>query len=138
MILASLFLIIKKIDSWEKSVYFFSALGFVAGLSLSFVRPMEENDNLFFIFFCGIISVSGMTIPGLSGSFLLLVLGNYNLLLVDAVNKLYYVISEIIFLNFTHLLSLTLGDFFSNYKFFHIRLFIWIGHILKYFEIYIR
>ena len=42
-----------------------------------------------------------MTIPGLSGSFLLMVLGNYNLLLVDAVNKLYYVISEIIFLNFT-------------------------------------
>lgn len=101
MILASLFLIIKKIDNWKKSVYFFSALGFVAGLSLSFVRPMDENDNLFFIFFCGIISVSGMTVPGLSGSFLLLVLGNYNLLLVDAVSKLYYVISEIIFLNFT-------------------------------------
>ena len=51
MILASLFLIIKKIDNWEKSVYFFSALGFVAGLSLSFVRPMDENDNLFLYFF---------------------------------------------------------------------------------------
>ena len=100
MILASLFLIIKKIDKWEKSVFFFFAVGFIIGLSLCFVRPMGENDNLFFIFFCGVISVSGMTIPGLSGSFLLLILGNYNLLLVDAVNKLYYVVSEIIFLNF--------------------------------------
>lgn len=101
MILASLFLIIKKIEKWEKNVFFFSLIGFTIGLSLCFARPMAENDNLFFIFFCGIVSVSGMAIPGLSGSFLLLILGNYNLLLVDAVNKLYYVISEIIFLNFS-------------------------------------
>ena len=49
MILASLFLIIKKIDNWEKSVYFFLAVGFVAGLSLSFARPMEEAAAIAFL-----------------------------------------------------------------------------------------
>ena len=41
-----------------------------------------------------------MTIPGLSGSFLLLILENYNLLLVDAVNAVFKVTSEAIFFNF--------------------------------------
>ena len=44
-----------------------------------------------------------MTIPGLSGSFLLLILGNYNLLLVDAVNALFKVLSNLLIGNFEHL-----------------------------------
>jgi uncharacterized membrane protein len=35
---------------------------------------------------CGVVSIVGMTLPGLSGSFLLILLGNYKLLLIDAVN----------------------------------------------------
>ena len=42
------------------------------------------------------ISVSGMTLPGLSGSFILMLLGNYVLLLVDSVNALYDTFFEII------------------------------------------
>ncbi len=100
MILASLYLIFIKVQIWRKSEITFLLLGLFLGLSFSFARPVEENDQLFFIFFCGIISVSGMTVPGLSGSFLLLILGNYNLLLVDAVNALYLVLSKLIFLDF--------------------------------------
>lgn len=47
------------------------------------------------MFFCGIISVSGMTLPGLSGSFILILLGNYVLLLVDSVNALYDTMAEL-------------------------------------------
>ena len=78
-------------------------LGFGLGLLLSYARPVAENDHLYFVFFCGMISVSGMAIPGLSGSFLLLILGNYNLLLVDAVNALFIVLSNGVFLNFNSL-----------------------------------
>jgi uncharacterized membrane protein len=63
------------------------------GLSISFLEPARENDQLLFIFFCGIISVSGMTLPGLSGSFILMLLGNYVLLLVDSVNALFEFLS---------------------------------------------
>lgn len=100
MIIASLYLIFTQIKNWNIASIIALLSGFSLGLFLSFARPIAENDHLFFVFFCGIISVSGMTIPGLSGSFLLLILGNYNLLLVDAVNALFSVLSQGIFFNF--------------------------------------
>ena len=72
---------------------------------MSLADPAQENDNLYFVFICGIISVSGMILPGLSGSFLLMLLGNYVLLLVDSVNALYDSINEIIRGDFSNLLS---------------------------------
>ena len=40
-----------------------------------------------------------MTLPGLSGSFLLLLLGNYTLLLVDSVNAIYYTLGDLLKMN---------------------------------------
>tara|TARA_X000001036_G_scaffold138269_1_gene131058 strand:+ start:194 stop:1216 length:1023 start_codon:yes stop_codon:yes gene_type:complete len=101
MVLASLYLIIRQVPFWNKNLIAFLVLGFLLGLSLSIVKPISENDKLIFVFFCGIISVSGMTIPGLSGSFLLLILGNYNLLLVDAVNALFRFFSASLVMDFS-------------------------------------
>ena len=101
MILASLYYIAKEIKQWNKRLLSFSILGFTLGLWLSFSNPTAENDHLVFVFFCGIISVSGMTVPGLSGSFLLLILGNYNLLLVDSVNALFEVLTRFLALDFS-------------------------------------
>ena len=103
MILASLYLVFGQVKTWKMTTLIALFLGFSLGLALSFARPVAENDHLLFVFFCGIISVSGMTIPGLSGSFLLLILGNYNLLLVDAVNALFLVLSEALFFDFDSL-----------------------------------
>lgn len=100
MIIASLVLIIKQIHAWNNKIILLLFMGLIIGVSLNFARPAAENDHLLFVFCCGMISVSGMTIPGLSGSFLLLILGNYNLLLVDSVNALYSVLSNALFLDF--------------------------------------
>ena len=100
MIIASLVLIIKQIHIWSNKIILLLFMGLVIGISLNFAKPAAENDHLLFVFCCGMISVSGMTIPGLSGSFLLLILGNYNLLLVDSVNALYSVLSNVLFLDF--------------------------------------
>ena len=83
----------------------FIIIGTSIGILLSLADPAQENDNLYFVFICGIISVSGMILPGLSGSFLLMLLGNYVLLLVDSVNALYDSINEIIRGDFSNLLS---------------------------------
>jgi len=64
------------------------------------LTPAGENNNLWFVFLCGIIGVSGMTLPGLSGSFILILLGNYVLLLVDSVNILSSILKDMITLNF--------------------------------------
>jgi uncharacterized membrane protein len=71
-------------------------IGASIGLGISFLTPASENDNLWFVFLCGIIGVSGMTLPGLSGSFILILLGNYVLLLVDSVNVLFNVITSLL------------------------------------------
>jgi len=89
MILGSIYYIGKDFNNWSKRTITAGIIGLLIGISISFLSPAKENDNLFFIFLCGIISVSGMTLPGLSGSFILILLGNYVLLLVDSVNALY-------------------------------------------------
>ena len=89
MIIGSIYYIYKDFNSWNSKTILCACLGILAGLSISFLSPATQNDNLWFVFLCGIISVSGMALPGFSGSFILILLGNYVLLLVDAVNALF-------------------------------------------------
>ena len=96
MILGSIYGIAKDFKHWNSKTITTGILGLIVGISISFLSPAKENDNLVFIFFCGMISVSGMTLPGLSGSFILILLGNYVLLLVDSVNALYDTMSEVL------------------------------------------
>ena len=96
MILGSIYYISKDFKHWNKRTLTAGILGLIVGISISFLSPAKENDNLWFIFICGMISVSGMTLPGLSGSFILILLGNYVLLLVDSVNALYDSMAEIL------------------------------------------
>jgi len=101
MIIGSIYYIGKDFKHWNKKTIPAGILGLIAGLSISFLSPARENHNLLFIFLCGIISVSGMTLPGLSGSFILILLGNYVLLLVDSVNALYDTLAEVLQGNFS-------------------------------------
>ena len=96
LILGSVFLLVKKINNIDKIKTLILISSFTIGLVISFIDPMTENRNLIFIFFCGYISICGITIPGLSGSFILIVLGNYKLLLVDSVNNFYNLISNLL------------------------------------------
>ena len=95
MIIGSLYYIAKDFGEWKRKFVIFLLIGISIGISISFLEPARENNNLFFVFICGIIGVSGMTLPGLSGSFILILLGNYVLLLVDSVNALYDTFSEV-------------------------------------------
>jgi putative membrane protein len=96
MILGSIYYIGKDFDHWTKKTISAAFIGLSVGIAISFLNPATQNDNLFFIFLCGMISVSGMTLPGLSGSFILILLGNYVLLLVDSVNALYSTFYELL------------------------------------------
>ena len=89
MILASNILLINKNKNWDLKSTLFVFVGLVIGILISISEPISENRNLYFIFFCGFISICGMIVPGLSGSFLLILLGNFKLLLIDSVNSLY-------------------------------------------------
>lgn len=101
MIIGSIYYINKDFKDWNLKSIIALIIGIILGVGISFLDPAKENDNLMFVFLCGIISVSGMTLPGFSGSFILIILGNYVLLLVDSVNALYDTFSEIISGNFS-------------------------------------
>ena len=96
MIIGSIYYINKDFQDWNPKTRLSLLLGIVCGLGISFLNPAKENDNLIFVFFCGMISVSGMTLPGFSGSFILILLGNYVLLLVDSVNALFDTFTDLI------------------------------------------
>lgn len=101
MIIGSIYYISKEFKNWSRRSITFMMMGVIAGIAISFLEPARENDNLWFVFICGIIGVSGMTLPGLSGSFILILLGNYVLLLVNSVNALYDTIGDILLMDFS-------------------------------------
>ena len=88
LIIASIYFIGKRIRKWNYTIFAWLIIGIGIALYLSFVSPANENSNLFFVFLCGIIGISGMMLPGLSGSFILILMGNYELLMVKAVTNL--------------------------------------------------
>jgi uncharacterized membrane protein len=100
MIIGSVFYIYKDFGDWNLKNTTSFVIGISVGVGISFMTPAQENDNLWFVFLCGIIGVSGMTFPGLSGSFILILLGNYVLLLVDSVNGLFTIFTGIFSGNF--------------------------------------
>ena len=112
LILISIFFVGKRIRTWDKSSVISLIIGTIVAVLFSNISPLNENDNLLFIFFCGVLGISGMMLPGLSGSFILILLGNYELLLVKAVTDLNLIILSIFFLGslfgvlfFSHILS---------------------------------
>lgn len=90
MVLGSLLFLIKKYDAWRGATVRMLLIGLFIGLSVTMLDYRSGSDNMAVIFLCGVISVCGMTLPGLSGSFLLMVIGNYKLLMVDSVNAVFF------------------------------------------------
>lgn len=81
LIFASVFGIGKLIDRW--GLVSFAALGFgvAAAVCVLFFPHGSGSTNQFYLVICGVVAISSMIIPGLSGSFVLLVMGNYALIL---------------------------------------------------------
>ena len=88
LIIGSSWLIIKKLNKMTLWDWVFLLIGISIPVIMVFLKPINENDNLFYILFCGIIGTSGMVLPGISGSYLILLLGNYKLIMLDAVTTL--------------------------------------------------
>jgi len=118
LILASIYFVGKRIHKWNSSSIISLIIGTVAALFFAFITPASENSNLFFVFLCGIIGISGMMLPGLSGSFILILMGNYELLMVTAVTELNILLLSVFVLgsafgliSFSHILSWVLKHY---------------------------
>lgn len=81
LIIASAILILKDIDLTKVKNATALLLGTAAGATICLVSPTETPDQLWFIFICGAIAICAMILPGISGSFILLLLGKYEYML---------------------------------------------------------
>ncbi len=92
LVLASTWFVSKDIKEWKS---WKTLVAFVAGVAIAYcitvATPAETPSNLAFIFCCGVIAICAMILPGISGSFILVLLGKY-FFIMDAVQTLDWVI----------------------------------------------
>tara|TARA_Y100000766_G_scaffold167782_1_gene144092 strand:+ start:251 stop:1228 length:978 start_codon:yes stop_codon:yes gene_type:complete len=88
LIIASVFSVGRLIKKWNLSSTIAVIFGFTIAIIITYlIPPANENENLLYIFICGIVSISGMMLPGLSGSYILILLGNYQLIFAKTFTK---------------------------------------------------
>jgi len=123
LIIASIYYVAKMINSWNISSIVFLFIGITFATSLAFLKPLSENSSSYYLFICGIVSVASMILPGLSGSYVLILMGNYHLIMLHSVsdpfsnlNILFPVIlgSIIGFLTLSHTISYVLKKHYDS------------------------
>ena len=100
MIVGSFYVIYNKLEKLTFRTSIALIIGFMFGMTISFADKINLGSSELIIFFSGVIAISGMILPGLSGSYLLLLMGNYTLIMVDSVNSLYFSIVDLFKLYF--------------------------------------
>lgn len=81
LILASAYFLINQITGFSWRHFGGLAVGAAVGAGLSLLVPTQVNTSYVMVFFSGMIAICAMILPGISGSFLLLMLGMYGFIL---------------------------------------------------------
>lgn len=88
LVMASVYFVAKRVERWN----IFVIINFIAGtaiaLSITFLTPATGSSSIWYVAICGVVAACSMILPGLSGSFVLILMGNYQLIMIDAVNNL--------------------------------------------------
>ncbi len=80
LIVASVYFVGKQIKSWNLAAIIMFIVGALAAYFISQLPSMANNDNSFFLFFAGALAICAMILPGISGAFILVILGAYKTL----------------------------------------------------------
>ena len=77
LVLASILYIGKQIDRWKLVNVLAMLLAVVTAFYITKLTPADGTDDLVYVFFCGMIAISAMILPGISGAFILVLMGTY-------------------------------------------------------------
>lgn len=80
LIVASIFFVGKQIKSWKPSSIIALLFGAFIAYYISTLPSLGNNDSLYFLFIAGAIAICAMILPGISGAFILVILGAYKTL----------------------------------------------------------
>ncbi len=118
LVLASIYFVGKTIPRWRFSVVVFLILGTAIAVLVTLINPATENAHSGYLFIAGVIAICSMILPGLSGSFVLILLGDYQLVAIHAINTLDFAIlvpfalgAIVGLIAFSHLLSWVLKKY---------------------------
>ncbi len=87
LVLASVWLVGKTVEKWNLKSILALIFGTIVAYTITILPPFAESSNLLYIFFCGSIAICAMILPGISGSFILILLGAY-LTVLGAISNL--------------------------------------------------
>lgn len=87
LILTSIVFVFRFVRKWNAGVVAMLVVGIGIAVGIALLTPGTENTNFGYLFVCGIVAICSMILPGLSGSFVLLIMGNYWLILAAAKNR---------------------------------------------------
>ena len=87
LVLASTWFVGKDIKEWNWKTILGFIVGGVVAFYITVATPAETPSNLLFIFLCGAIAICAMILPGITGSFILVLLGKY-FFIMEAVKTL--------------------------------------------------
>ena len=88
LIIASVVYVLKSIDKVNIKIILLVVAGMVVSFFLSIKSNPYPNDSFFYLFLCGIIGATGMVVPGVSGSHLMLLMGNYELIVTKGIPEM--------------------------------------------------
>jgi len=86
LVFASVFFLGKKIEKWYIGYIAFFLIGTAIAVFISIATHGVENSNFLYLMLCGAIAICCKVLPGTSGAFVLLLMGNYYLIMVDSIN----------------------------------------------------
>jgi len=89
LIAASVYFVSRQINGFKVKNIVSGLLGAGIAITIAFLTPAAENSHTVYLFLCGVVAICSMILPGLSGSFVLIIMGNY-LLLLNAVSELQF------------------------------------------------
>lgn len=77
LVLASIIFVLKKINQWDSAVFLGLILGGVFAYQLTQLNALGNSDSNWYLFLSGAIAICAMILPGISGAFILVILGSY-------------------------------------------------------------
>ena len=76
LITASILVIGRSVQNWKQGLPGL-LFGTLAAYVINGMIPMQTPESLWYLFLCGLIAICAMILPGMSGAFILLILGKY-------------------------------------------------------------
>lgn len=81
LVLASAVIVLKTIQKWKPYTVFGLLLGTAIAAFISLLQTTADGASLSYIFLSGMIAICAMILPGISGAFILVLLGSYNVII---------------------------------------------------------